>query len=353
MGFREGLVEVRGHSTAPDFLPFLREGAADPVLEQQVLEQIVLTPNVSAYFEGSLAEDFIRGPLLEEGVVTRIPFTKPQFFFEAFPTEAIEGLLRARGILIPQAEFLPRLVAAIEATEAEESTKASGGDVPSFFDEALTRNASTAHGLGFRNRFSEEQWAAYDRRKAAKKAAYPIYEAFETIAKLSWEATERSAFLVTPCSWGVAGATLNQPLDTTQASHLERKSLFRIAAQDMGKVVVRGSLRDTLKLAKDPASEALRQKVTEWVDALGNGEIATLPGIRKEIQQATASLERTGHAKKLGTFLTYAAVPVGIGEMLIGSPGLVGFCLGGVAVAADLSVQLTQKKFRWALFGRE
>ena len=125
-----------------------------------------------------------------------------------------------------------------------------------------------------------------------------------------------------------------------------------MVSEDIGTLLPPKSLSSALRLGKSSEAEALREKSSEWIEKIEAGELGGIEPIRKEIKSAIRSLEKVGLAKSIGSMLTLTAVPIGVAEMMLGSPGVVGLGLGAVGTIAEVNVRSTEKRYRWALFGK-
>jgi hypothetical protein len=341
LGYREGTVCLK----AGVHLDQLTEHS-DPLLEAQVLEQIVLTPQVLAFFDrGSLCEDLLEGELLESDSIVRTPTPSTLDNVEALPMELVTGILRARGFKVPEEEFLPRLGSAIVMHNERERRSKEGRRFPELGDHI--RRAMKIDEL------STEEWAFHRDYQEITSRAQPILDAFAHAQTVMTAAAQNSAYGMLPYSQGSTEVPLRNPSFAREESEeSKRLTLFRVVSEDIGTLLPPKSLSSALRLGKSSEAEALREKSSEWIEKIEAGELGGIEPIRKEIKLAIRSLEKVGLAKSIGSMLTLTAVPIGVAEMMLGSPGVVGLGLGAVGTIAEVNVRSTEKRYRWALFGK-
>lgn len=338
LAHREGLVRPKGRAQIRQLED------SDPKLERQVLEQLVLTPKVLAFFDrGSLCEDILEGEFLDSDNLIQTQTPEVCDSFEALPKNLITGIMQASGQVIPEAEFVPRLTAAMAVEEERKRRIHEGKRFPGLSDhifKALKQDKLTV-----------EEWDFYHKHRQIMEKIYPIERAFHHAQEVMTAASEHSAYGMVPYFDETAGISIRNPRFEDSAS-VNARVLFRVVAQDIGTLLPPTTLTGTLKLAGSPEAEALRYKSAEWIDRLESGELNNIGSIRDEIRVAMRSLEKTKRAKTTGAFVTLAAVPVAVAEMLIGSPGIAGLAFGAIGTVAEVSVRRTEKRYRWALLGK-
>ncbi len=341
LGFREGTVSLKSGV----HLQQLTEDS-DPLLETQVLEQVVLTPQVLAFFDrGSLCEDLLEGELLQSDAIVRTPTPPIIDRIEALPMELVTGILRARGYKVPTEEFLPRLGSAIVMHDERARRAKLGKRFPDIGD--YVRRAMRVDEL------SPEEWAFHRDYQETTSRAQPIIDAFTHAQTVMTAAAQHSAFGMLPYAECPKDVLLRNPSFAHQGSEATKHlTLFRVVSEDIGTLLPPKSLSSALRLGRSSEAEALREKSSEWIEKIESGELGGIEPIRKEIKLAIRSLEKVGMAKSFGSMLTLAAVPVGVAEMMLGSPGVVGLGLGAIGTIAEVNVRSTEKRYRWALFGK-
>lgn len=341
LGYREGLVRLKAGVNLNELTQ-----KTDQRLETQVLEQLVLTPEVLAFFDrGSLCEDLLEGELLESEVIVRTPTPSNLDSVEALPMALVTGILSARGFKIPEADFLPRLGSAIVMADERERRARQGKQFPSIGD-----HIRRAMGV---DELSAEEWAFHGDYQETTSRVQPILDAFTHAQTVMTAAAQNSAYGMLPYADISTNALLRNPGFEHQDSESSRRlTLFRVVSEEIGTLLPPKSLSSALHLGRSPEAEALREKSSEWIDKIEAGDLGGIEPIRKEIKSAIQSLEKVGLAKSIGSMLTLTAVPIGVAEMMLGSPGIFGLGLGAVGTIAEVNVRSTEKRYRWALFGK-
>jgi hypothetical protein len=341
LGFREGTVRLK-----PGVHLHQLTEHSDQLLEKQILEQVVLTPQVLAFFDrGSLCEDLLEGELLESDAIVRTPTPSAMDSVEALPIELVTGILRARGFKVPEEEFLPRLGSAIVMHDERERRAKRGKRFPDIGDHV--RRAMKVDEL------SAEEWKFHRDYQETTSRVQPILDAFAHAQTVMTAAAQNSAYGMLPYAESSTDVLLRNPRFAHLASEASRHlTLFRVVSEDIGTLLPPRSLSSALRLGGSSEAEALREKSSEWIDKIEAGELGGIEPIRKEIKLAIRSLEKVGLAKSIGSMLTLTAVPIGVAEMMLGSPGVVGLALGTVGTIAEVNVRSTEKRYRWALFGK-
>jgi hypothetical protein len=342
LAYRDGLI----HMKPGVHLSQLTEHT-DPELELQVLEQLVLTPCALGFFDrGSLCEDLLLGDFLDSEDLVRVPTPKVSDNVEALPLELVVGILRAGGYSIPVSEFLPRLEAAMVLNDERKRRSSAGLKFPEIEDHI-------SKALGH-DKLTEEEWAFYRQYVDTRDKVSPIVSAFSHAQEVFTAAAEHSAYGMLPYAKVPSSTVVTNPNFALSSAPNDKKLiLMRFVAQDIGTLLPPRSLAKTLRLSKSPEADALRHKTDEWVLKLKKGELSGLDSIQRELRRAIRSLEKTKQAKGIGAFVTLAAVPIGIAEMVLGSPGVAGLALGAIGTVAEVTVRATERRYRWALLGRD
>ena len=124
-----------------------------------------------------------------------------------------------------------------------------------------------------------------------------------------------------------------------------------IVAHDLGKLSFRPTLRESLALARDPATVALREQLPAWLHELAQGNIGRAELVQRDIKQAQRALRIASIGGGISNLTTWIGIPMIAVDSLLGLPSGVGITVtvigtGGVATAAKLN-----HKYRWATFG--
>ncbi len=110
-------------------------------------------------------------------------------------------------------------------------------------------------------------------------------------------------------------------------------------------------IKDTLALRKDPRLKAVREQLALLHSGLVLGDRQAISEAGREIRKARQSLKRrTGWDKAL-RWVTYLEVPVGVAEVLIGTPPVVGTSIAVVGAAGAAGSRKVERDNEWALFG--
>lgn len=106
------------------------------------------------------------------------------------------------------------------------------------------------------------------------------------------------------------------------------------------------TLSEARKLRSHPSILAFRQNVWRWCDAAAAGEKILLNNLTNDLIRATKSLNRMKQSKKVGKFLTYAGLPISIGEMLYSLP-YVGPITTAVGFVLQVGTETDKIRNRW------
>lgn len=344
----EGLLEEKRERTDA-FLEMLLKKHANSPIYTQVLEQIVLTPNILTF--AHLPEEGLHGLLLDRGMIRQVPKpAEPTVKVDKFSKPVIGGMLAARGYSIPESEFEPRLRAAqLALAEAEQYELERHRETPNLFRRKIQEMLSNVRGTEIVDEYTEEEYTAEEGRQQAYNAAMPILDCMLEYLNLATVASQENALLKTP-TYPTINQTIPAP-DLLQHSQGDEIALFRIVATGLGKLTYRPTLKESLKLAEEPATQALRDQLPEWIDELSKGNLATVEKVQREIQQATSALERLSPVKSTGTLTTWLAVPVSLTELFLGLPPVLGITVSLIGKGASAATVLVEKKYKWAMFG--
>jgi hypothetical protein len=128
--------------------------------------------------------------------------------------------------------------------------------------------------------------------------------------------------------------------------------ILRAAFADGGPGMPRiDGVRHALLLRSDPNLKAVREQLRVFHGGLRVGDPIAILEATREIQRARRALKlRAGWDKALA-WLTYMSVPVGVAEVLAGSPPIVGTAVSIVGAAGTAAARRVEKKNQWALFG--
>ncbi len=111
------------------------------------------------------------------------------------------------------------------------------------------------------------------------------------------------------------------------------------------------TMEDVLRLRNDSRIRNFREKISKWCTKLRAGEIGSEDAIRAEIREANAAIEDIGKYKKIGMWVTFLSVPIGVAEFLMGLPISL-LTVTPLGVGLEVTSILKERKYRWLLFGR-
>jgi hypothetical protein len=350
LAYREGLVELQ-----PGVRPDLLTEESDSVLEQQVREQLVLTPNIIGLKDHPLlSEPVLKDPSAKDLVLTKVATPDLPEERGTLPLEMVAAMLKVGGHGIPGAEIMSRLHQALEVEGLSESLQASGHQVPD-----LGHYASKLLG---HDPFPPEAWAMYERRRQAQVAAAPIVEAIREARAVLAAAAQHQAHGMIPYLLSQPGHNGIHPMtriDPRLGYNANAIVLLRVVVKGVGAPLPQDSLKGTMRLANSPEADALRHKIEEWYTILARGDWGSLAPVEAEIKRAIASLEKRNLAQQWGDCIFYLTVPVQLAEAIVEAR----FPSWGYTSVASTSMELfsrhletyirqTDKHYRWAYFGR-
>jgi hypothetical protein len=110
-------------------------------------------------------------------------------------------------------------------------------------------------------------------------------------------------------------------------------------------------IRHALLLRKDPYLKAMREQLGVLNGGLSAGDSTAILEATKEIQRARRALKRRQGWDNVLSWLTYMSVPVGVAEILMGSPPIVGTSVSIVGAAGTAAARQAAKRNEWVLFG--
>jgi hypothetical protein len=111
------------------------------------------------------------------------------------------------------------------------------------------------------------------------------------------------------------------------------------------------SIKQALRLRKDPYLGAIREQLQIFHNGLMRGDQNVVVAARREIQKAQRRLERRAGWDKILRWLTYCAVPAGIVESLVPILPVASVSLSIIGAAGAAASRRTEEKNQWVLFG--
>jgi hypothetical protein len=133
----------------------------------------------------------------------------------------------------------------------------------------------------------------------------------------------------------------------------EDQQLFEIVAFELGSTPFRSTLRETIELAAQDESLALRSFVSERLQKLEEGELEAIKDVRNEIQKASRKMVAAEKRNLVSTMLTYVGLPVGIIGLISNEVALFGLGLAAVGYYATLRNQRILDSLKWMMFGKK
>lgn len=127
--------------------------------------------------------------------------------------------------------------------------------------------------------------------------------------------------------------------------------LLRLTSAKLGVLPYGQDLGHTLRLARDPATLALRVKIQAWTDSLTEDSGADTERIQKEITHALAMLKRFGRGSQISNITTYLAIPVGLLGLVSGFAIAMGWTCTIAGTLGLAGAQIATRKYRWPSFG--
>ena len=345
---QEGLLDEDAYKTDA-YLARYKKNQPATHIKHQVLEQIILTPNILT--TQSFPSERFHGHILNGELLTTIsPPGEDLIKIGRFSGNIISDMLLSRGYSIPENEFEERLEKARQAlNEADAYVNKTGEELPSLFSIRL-REMLTRGGLAFDNEFSREEIETVERHQKAYDAAKPILDCMVEYIQLLTIAERENVLFRIPSN-ATPSLPVEDKLVDVEKFESESVALLRIVANKLGKLSTRDTLTESLELSGHPNTVALRKKIFEWKDYLSNGNIDKVEFVQKEVSEATSELSKLSLAKNIGRITTYLSVPVSMVELLLFMPPALGITTTLVGFGTQAIVDIQEKRYRWAMFG--
>jgi len=346
---QEKLIEDQPHLTDFWLESFTRDEPS-AASKRVVLEQITMTPTV--IWPYWIPKTGIHGQLVEEQILVAPAAARSvPPVTQRMSVEWVVEMLSARGMNMTVEEVMRLSDLVMTASRAcQRIEDARGQTFPTKMDRVL-REVFARHQKVNWQPFSDEDMKAQFNLETALDAWGPVRRCIETFALTVATADDSDALVRVPFSLaaGAEGGRFAEADAYERGNH----ALLAVVSDELGRIPFRPTLRDTLKLAKDPATAALREQLAVWKATLEATDDRGLPSIRSEVAAALRSLQRATMFSKVGRWMTLLSVPVGsLGFFLSGVPGtLPGFAVSVAGALAQESAQGLQRAYRWAMFG--
>lgn len=204
--------------------------------------------------------------------------------------------------------------------------------------------------LGLDEPYSEEELQAQNRRDRAFGEIQEVTEAIADFTRIRRIADAQGALTRTVLM--NANGTFIRPPKLKDLPENEKPTvLLRIVASHLGKLTFRPTLRDSLALRHDPATQAMRTRIADWIEALRAADLDEIARIRSDVRDAVKQLAKARTAGLVGDVATWIAVPAFVADTLMGLPGILGGATTVTCVASQLWRSKLEVKHRWAMFG--
>lgn len=350
LAVQEGLLEEDDQKTDM----YLRRYERYPLnarLKEVVLEQVVLTPQIITTKHMPL--EHFSGELVERGGIINVDPPEDNLFeFGSFSKPIIDAMLRSRNHIIPEEDFVRKVNKANEAFKEQAAyTKRTGKEPPNLAARELRDFLSRTMGFSFEeDEYTSDEYAEQEIRKRAIEEARPILECTREYLEIITVASKENALIRIPlASYPVEHSV--EPLFTIESKENQDIALFRVVATELGKLTFRATLEESLRLADQSNTEALREQLAKWKQSLQRGEIDNLGTIQKEVKEATSELAKLSSTKNVGKITVLLSLPVSALEMLTGLPPALGLTLNLIGLASQQRRDETESALKWAMFG--
>lgn len=311
-------------------------------LVAQALQQVVLFEQV--YITKWLPWVGIHGDLVESGPFVPVEnMAEPVGKIHSINASLIHGILKAQGFSptpIEDPKILERTHSALQ--KIREWELQHGESSPDPLKIAILESLDP-----FRK--TAPKYLEYKRIDAELDEFRPTAKALNEYLSVVATARERFAHVMTPMieadnDFAVRPALLESDVNMPTA-------LLKFTSSMLGVIPYGSSLADTLVLAKDPATIALRVKIQEWVDSLIVNSGASTEKIQKEIIKALSVLRAANVAAKVGTVTTYLGVPLALAGELSAFAAAMGWSCTIAGSMAQLASDTARKHYLWSSFG--
>ena len=320
----------------------------DTKVQEQLLEQLVLTPKVSLCGYPDFLWDALDGPLKQEGHLANLDVPDHSVVeLKALPLDVMCGLI---GKEIPEPDFR-ELLARVGAALSEESDfeRSAGKSAPNILQADL-RNALNTIGLEIPERYSAGEIADQRARNLIYSEFAPIAGAIQEYSTLASIADRFGLLVKTPILRTTTPTSLMNPKFEARANDSE-VVLFRIVAQQLGRTTSRPSLAGSLSLASEPETARLREMLALWYSHLASGNAGELRRIQLEISSASEALKRLSGVRTIGLITTLIAVPALAAEHILHLGPALSMTIASLGVLALRSEERTRQTYLWASYG--
>lgn len=320
----------------------------EPGLQEQLLEQLVLTPKLSLCNLPDFLWEALDGPFKERHLANLEAPEGDDLPVQPLPVEMISGLL---GRTVTEGEMFD-IVSRVRESLAEQQhfELSSGKPAPDLTRENMTRIIERAMRVKPSSDYTESELGGQRQRNLVYGEFSPILSAMQEYARLAKVAGRFGLLVRTPIPDSfVPSPTLATRFDP-HASDAE-VAIFRIVAYQLGRTTFRPSLKGSLELANESATASLREMLPSWYARLSGGDERELCLIQGEIGKASAALKSLSGVRTLGNLTTWLAIPISAIETISALPPIVGVSVSLVGYLSSRKEQLVSAKYHWASYG--
>ena len=308
---------------------------------QQILEQIVLNPKLHNL--GKIPFDWLEGEFLDIDLIQCLePLQKSHYEITDISPELLEGILRANGIEPDFAKFQAQCLRGIDILDRIDKFKQIHS-----IDEFNKLSIFVRGMIDHEYRDSEEYKLARELNEIDLETG-PVVRIIEEITRLAQYANENRFQLKVPV-YKQSANLIN--LSKHSYDDNEAIRIFRITTEQLGVIPICPTLRETLKLAQDPSTVALRNQIDDWLISLEAGSADRSLAIQKKIRKANDSLLKSSKLKKAGYVSGIIALPVSAFGVFNPFLGAIGLSLSFIAVILERSAKKIETNVKWVGFG--
>lgn len=339
---REGLLRAIGER-ADGCLKLCVSRTYPDWLVAQALEQVVLFEQV--HMMKFFPKDFLEGEFIESNIFFDIREQAPVTGVITELEPAIfNGILRSDGIspiLFVDAAWLERFNIAVNERCAWETK--FGENFPADMIVMILE-------LGLKNKgVTVPKYIQAEQIRQRFEEFIPLIRAFTGYFEVVANAQERLAHMMVPIMPGSDYGLYRPPVLTKEFN--VPTTLLRLTSSRLGVIPHGQSLRQTLEMAKNPATVALREKITEWTNSIMNDDAATMGKIQKEISKSLDYLKVAKAGSAVSDICTYISVPLALVSLVSGFTTALGWACTIAGTASLATNHVLAKQNRWASFG--
>jgi hypothetical protein len=309
--------------------------------KQQILEQVVLNDRIHSARE--IPFDWLDGDFLDLNMIVCSQPTRQVDFQEAIviSPDILEGMLAARGADTDLARYdrVYKEIAGPVLAEIHDFESQTG----TLFDSGSLRlqgivNPALRYTRGYT---LAVKWGEIESQLR------PVTAVVEEFLSLSNVAEAHSINLKTP----IRQQSDNLVNFRESKGENDAIQVFRIATQALGQIPFCETLRETIALAREPETAALRLKIDEWICSLPHGIADRTLKIQTEIRDASECLLKSKKIQNFGYISGIVALPISTVGMWNPFFGALGLGLGCVAVMCEKMDRDKRDELAWFGFG--